>query len=106
MRGSRKERDGKAKKRDREEEGGKKTLCWSCIHAWGAPSNAYIWEGKGQVPDGVKGPGGLSTGSAVEGTEQLSHEDPCVGRVLEVQRLLPHDLPLFLDTGGKRRKSQ
>ena len=84
-------------------------MCWSCIHVWGATFtdifNTYVREGKGQVPDGVKGPGGVSTGGAVEGTEQLSHEDPCEGRVLEVQRLFPHDLALFLDTGGKRRKS-
>ena len=63
--------------------------------------NTYVWEGKGQVPDGVKGPGGVFTGGAVEGTEQLSHEDPCKGRVLEVQTLFPHDLPLFFDTGER-----
>ena len=47
----------------------------------------------------------MSTRGAVEGTEQLSHEDPCEGRVLEVQRLVPHDLSLFLDTGGKRMRA-
>ena len=48
----------------------------------------------------------MSTGGAVERTEELSHEDPCEGRVLKVQRLLPHDLTLFLDTGGKEEEEE
>ena len=47
----------------------------------------------------------MFTGGAVERTEELSHEDPCEGRVLKVQRLFPHDFTLFLDAGGKRGKS-
>ena len=48
----------------------------------------------------------MSTGGAVERAEELSHENPCEERVLKVQRLLPHDLTLFLDTGRKKEEEE